>query len=88
MKITASAPEFAVCLDNRGYEASLEFGKLYLVVPDEKAAAHELVRIVDESGESYLFEARRFCPIEVPSPVQNALLSEDRMRNSVGSDAK
>jgi hypothetical protein len=66
---------FAVCLDNEGYPASLEVGKLYRVVPDEEAAAHGLLRVVDESGEDYAFEARRFHALKLPQEVERALLS-------------
>ena len=48
---------FAVCLDNDGYPASLEVGKLYRVVSDEDAAAHGYIRVIDESGEDYAFTA-------------------------------
>lgn len=48
---------FAVCLDNEGYEASLDVGKLYRVVPDAEAVAHGYIRVVDESGEDYAFQA-------------------------------
>ena len=52
--------QFGVCLDNRGYAASLEVGKLYRVIPDEEAAKHGYVRVVDESGEDYGYAAGRF----------------------------
>ncbi len=60
------AAYFAVCLDNEGYEASLEVGKLYRVIPDADAAAHGYIRVVDESGEDYAFLMGRFHPIELP----------------------
>jgi len=66
---------FAVCINNKGYEASLELGKLYQVIPDEEADANDLVRVVDESGEDYAFAATRFDAVEVPPVVQKALLS-------------
>ena len=66
---------FAVCINNEGYEASLELGKLYQVIPDEEANANDLIRVVDESGEDYAFAATRFHAIEVPPVVQKALLS-------------
>ncbi len=66
---------FAVCINNEGYEASLELGKLYQVIPDEEADANDLVRVVDESGEDYAFAATRFHALEVPPVVQKALLS-------------
>ena len=69
------ALQFAVCINNEGYEASLELGKLYQVIPDEEADANDLIRVVDESGEDYAFAATRFHPLEVPPVVQKALLS-------------
>jgi hypothetical protein len=65
---------FAVCIKNKGYEASLEIGKLYRVVPDQEAEGHGYVRIVDESGEDYGYAADRFFSIEVPKPLERALV--------------
>ena len=56
--------QFAICLNNEGYEASLEVGKVYRVIPDREAAAHGYIRMVDESGEDYAFDADRFYKIE------------------------
>ncbi len=67
--------QFAVCINNEGYEASLELGKLYQVIPDEEADANDLIRVIDESGEDYAFAASRFHSLEVPPAVQKALLS-------------
>lgn len=67
--------QFAVCLNNEGYSASLEVGKIYQVIDDEVASANGLIRIVDESGEDYAFSSNRFCPIEVPKPVEDVLLT-------------
>ena len=66
---------FAVCLNNDGYEASLEVGKIYRMIPDETAKINELIRVIDESGEDYAFATNRFYPIELPKPVEEALLS-------------
>jgi hypothetical protein len=66
---------FAVCLDNQGYKASLEVGKLYRVIPDDDAEAHGLIRVIDESGEDYAFAAKRFHAIDVPPAVQRVLRS-------------
>ena len=66
---------FVVCLDNEGYAASLEVGKLYRFIPDEKAAAEGLIRVFDESGEDYAFDAERFHPISLPTVVEKALLA-------------
>jgi hypothetical protein len=49
--------EFAVCINNRAYEASLEAGKLYRLVPDPRAEAHGYLRVIDESGEDYGYSA-------------------------------
>lgn len=74
-KAEKGAAQFAVCLDNTGYEASLEVGKLYHVIPDAEATAHSLLRVVDESGEDYAFAADRFHPVDLPATVQKALLA-------------
>jgi hypothetical protein len=74
----SAAVHFAVCLNNDGYEASLEIGKLYRLIPDEEAAAHGYVRVVDESGEDYAFAASRFHPVELPQSVERALLSASK----------
>ena len=69
----SSAPQFAVCIDNAGYPASLELRKIYQVLPDEKAAKHNLVRVIDESGEDYLYPAEFFIVIEIPKEAERAL---------------
>jgi len=66
---------FVVCLDNEGYRASLEVGKLYRMIPDDEAAAHGYVSVIDESGEDYAFAASRFHPLELPQAVEKALMS-------------
>jgi hypothetical protein len=75
MKEEKQAAHFALCLNNEGYQASLEVGKLYRVIPDEEATAHGLIRVIDESGEDYAFAATRFHPVELPSTVEKALLA-------------
>ncbi len=70
--------QFALCLDNEGYPASLEVGKLYRVVPDEEATAHGYIRIIDESGEDYAFTANRFHVVYLPHAVGQALLAASR----------
>ena len=60
---------FAICINNDGYEASLKFRKVYDVLEDLNAESHGLVRVVDESGEDYLFPEGFFIPIELPSPI-------------------
>jgi len=63
-----------VCVRNAGYGASLEANKIYVVVPDEDAERQGQLRVIDESGEDYLFAADRFVAIEVPDAVRDALL--------------
>ncbi|NEP62946.1 MAG: hypothetical protein F6K31_39545 [Symploca sp. SIO2G7] len=69
------AIHFALCLNNEGYKASLEVGKLYRIIVDEQAASHGLIRIVDESGEDYAFSANRFYPVQLPQNVEEVLLT-------------
>ncbi len=66
--------KFAVCIKNDGYLASLELRKIYQVIPDGKAAAYDQIRIVDESGEDYLYPQDYFMVIELPKSVEKALL--------------
>lgn len=68
-----SGEAFLLCLRNEGHPASLELRKLYPVVRDAAAAKHKLVRIVDESGESYLYPADYFVALRLPTSVKAAL---------------
>ncbi|MBI3246666.1 MAG: hypothetical protein HYZ50_09185 [Deltaproteobacteria bacterium] len=74
MKTEEAPPQFAVCIQNAGYPASLELRKIYQVLLDEKAAKHDLVRVIDESGEDYLYPQRFFVPIELPQAAEEAFL--------------
>ena len=65
--------QFAVCVDNDGYEASLERNKIYVVLPDKEAEKDGDLRVIDESGEDYLFSAGRFVAIDVPAAVKASL---------------
>ena len=69
------AKQFAVCLKNDGYEVSLERRKIYQVLPDADAAKHKQVRVIDESGEDYLYPQSFFAPIELPQPIRRAVLA-------------
>ncbi len=73
-KARRSHPQFAVCIKNAGYRASLELHKIYRVLPDENAAAAGDIRVVDESGEDYLYPAARFAPIKVSGEIEKSLL--------------
>ena len=70
---TKPQPAFVVCVDNTDYPASLERRKLYQVLPDAQAEAHSLLRVIDESGEDYLYPSRYFLFVDLPQPVQQAL---------------
>jgi hypothetical protein len=65
---------FVVCIRNEEYEASLELRKIYEVVEDASAAKHQMLRVVDEEGEDYLYPASWFLPIELPRNLERAIL--------------
>lgn len=64
---------FVVCVRNTGYPAALETRKIYRTVADREGEAHGLLRVIDESGEDYLYPAKLFMPLDLPQPVQTAL---------------
>jgi hypothetical protein len=70
-----SRRQFAVCIRNNGYEVSLELRKIYEVLSDPVGARHRQIRVIDESGEDYLFPASWFAPIELPAPTRRAVLA-------------
>jgi len=69
---------FAVCIDNSHFEASLIFRKIYEIIPDEAAARDDLLRIVDESGEDYLYDKSHFIVVEFGIEVEQALLAKNQ----------
>ena len=72
-KTKAGIHRFVVCVRNKGYAASLEMRKIYVALPDAVALAHGQIRVVDESGEDYLYPRRLFLPITLPESVRNAM---------------
>ncbi len=66
-------PQFVVCIKNDKYPASLEVRKIYKSLPDASAAKHQLIRVIDESGEDYLYPADYFVPIKLPQLIVEAL---------------
>jgi hypothetical protein len=66
-------PPLVICIKNDEYPASLEVRKIYEVVPDSEAERHNLVRIIDESGEDYLYPTGYFVSIDLPFTVRAAL---------------
>ena len=71
--MAASHREFAVCVCNDDYPASLELRKLYRVIDDEFARQHQLIRVIDESGEDYLYPTAYFVSVDLPKAVEHTL---------------
>jgi hypothetical protein len=71
----APTKPFALCIDNIGYQASLIPGKVYRVVPDPRAAKDDFVRIVDESGEDYLYHKSHFVFVDFPPAVKKKIFA-------------
>jgi len=69
---------FALCLDNRGNEPSLIQGKVYRILPDVRAAKDDLLRVIDESGEDYLFAKHQFAFVTLPQAVKRRMLAFER----------
>ena len=69
----AGEARFVLCVRNTGYPASLELRKVYRLLSDEQAAKHRQVRVVDESGEDYLYPEGYFVPIKLPPSAERAV---------------
>jgi hypothetical protein len=69
----AAGPVFVVCIRNDEYPASLELRKLYRALPDPAAERSDWIRVVDESGEDYLYPSRLFAPVELSQAARTAL---------------
>ena len=65
--------KYVVCVKNEDYPASLEVGKIYRTLPDTVATKRNLVRVIDESGEDYLYPDAFFLPIELTAEIEEAL---------------
>ena len=76
MNTRIPTPEYVVCIENDGYPVSLELHKIYRALPDEDARANGDIRVVDESGEDYLFPATAFVTINLPERVRSSLRRE------------
>ena len=72
-ELKKSLPEFVVCINNLDYPASLELHKIYRVLVDKDATEEGDIRIIDESGEDYLYPSSYFVPIKVPQTVEESL---------------
>ena len=71
----AKAPKkLVICIDNSGFEVSLERRKIYVAIPDIRANALGQIRVVDESGEDYLYPQKFFVAVSLPQPIRRAVL--------------
>jgi hypothetical protein len=70
---TNNQTQLAVCVRNDGYQASLEVRKIYPVLPDPEAATAHQLRVIDESGEDYLYPEDYFLVLDLPPSVKDAL---------------
>ena len=68
--------QLVICIKNKGYEASLEARKLYESIPDPKAEKYQQIRVIDESGEDYLYPKELFVAIELPKTIEEAIFRE------------
>ncbi|MGA7557462.1 MAG: hypothetical protein WCF61_17635 [Terriglobales bacterium] len=74
-------PKFVVCVKNRDYAAALELRKLYQVVSDEAAAKLRQIRVIDESGEDYLYPQEYFVAVQLPQSAEKAVLRAATVRD-------
>jgi hypothetical protein len=76
-----TGPQFVVCVKNKDYAASLELRKLYQVVADETATTLGQIRVIDESGEDYLYPEEYFVPVQLPLSAEKAVRRVGGPRN-------
>jgi hypothetical protein len=81
--MTQVKAQFAVCIHNAGYPASLELHKLYRILPDKDAALDGDIRVIDESNEDYLYPADYFIIIDLPHDVEQILLNPQSALSSI-----
>jgi hypothetical protein len=70
--------KYAVCISNEGYTVSLMVRRIYRLLPDDEARKHGMVRVVDESGEDYLYPAGMFTPVDLPQSLEKLFTSASR----------
>ena len=81
MEAPDSVDSYVLCIDNGGYPESLEVRKLYAVLPDERAAVNDYIRVIDETGEDYLYPSKYFVPIQLPPEIAKLLPAGSAFRN-------
>jgi hypothetical protein len=74
--------KFLLCVDNEGYEASLEVRKLYEKIPDKEADRHNQVRIIDESEEDYLYPSKFSASVRLPMQTKNRIVKKAAISSS------
>jgi hypothetical protein len=72
--LPATDTQFVVCIHNGEYPASLELRKIYQLVPDDAALRQHMLRVIDESGDDYLYPDNYFLQVDLPQAVKEALL--------------
>ena len=65
--------QYVICVGNKGYPASLELRKIYQIIPDKGAARLHQIRVIDESGEDYMYPEHYFVPVQLPQAVERAV---------------
>ncbi len=75
MRTKSDTQKYVLCVSNEKYKASLEARKIYQCVPDTQAETHGQIRVIDESGEDYLYPVSIFLPIEIPEEAERAFTS-------------
>lgn len=71
----ATKKRFVLCIDNNGYEASLIVRKMYQALPDKQAKRDDLIRVIDESGEDYLYHSSHFVFFKLPAEIERVLVA-------------
>jgi hypothetical protein len=74
MEDESTKPRFAICINNGGYVDDLKVRTVYQVLPDESAARSNYIRVIDETGEDYLYPAEYFVFVEVPAEAAKTLM--------------
>ena len=62
--------KYVICINNKNYEASLDVKKIYRIMSDLEAEKENMIRVIDESDEDYLYEANKFVPVQIPETVE------------------
>ncbi|MGI9036956.1 MAG: hypothetical protein ACR2GD_13090 [Pyrinomonadaceae bacterium] len=74
MKTETSEPRFAICINNEDYPDDLLLRTVYQILPDDSAARSDYIRVIDETGEDYLYPAAYFVFVELPSNAAKSLM--------------